>query len=177
MSGPQNSEPRDIKEACSLPLKSAHWLLFMYYSQPWGRTSRLMRELSWQCRAMTQHRRAAPSRALQIAMLGLWHSRCFLQGWWQEKVRREHPHIIYFLWGTLSWEPYMHHCLIQYSPQANVVSVPFYRWAHWDLKKSINDAYVKRTSPATRRTCNWGWLKQGSASSSCKKTGNNYFQF
>ena len=39
MSGPWNLELGNIKKACSLSLKSSHWLLPVYYSQPLGQTS------------------------------------------------------------------------------------------------------------------------------------------
>lgn len=46
MSGPRNLELGIIIKARSLSLKSSHWLLSVYYSQPLGQTSKPMMKFS-----------------------------------------------------------------------------------------------------------------------------------
>lgn len=106
---------------------------------------------NWQCRAVMQLPQAAPSQALRTATLAFSAAAASSKG---SSRKRRGQNVMCLWWGTLSWEFLCNIISCRYSPHASMVSIPFYRCAHWDPEKVINDAYVRRASPAARRICN-----------------------
>lgn len=121
----QNLEPSIIKKACSLSLKSSHWLLSVNYSQAPGQTSWVIMKFSKQT--------VESSNAVSVSYCilcfvnrrsWLWYGGYLMRGQWPGNMRGNFYVSLVYYKAHAFWEPYMWH-LTPCSKLANAIFIPF----------------------------------------------------